>query len=100
MTTNQGVTRQNLTNLSTWNSSPFVQGLSGGAVFNWFRVASVGGNLLFYASADGKQWALTGTIGVTSWLAARANQVGFSLLKNSHNATYSIPYFSLTGPAV
>lgn len=100
ITSNQGLTRQNMTNNTSWNSSPYNQLITVGSQVTWFRIESTGSNLNFYVSANGKTWALTGTIAATSWLANRADQVGFMLLKNASDSTYSIPYWALTGPAV
>lgn len=100
LTSNQGLTRQNMTSNTSWSSSPYNQLVMPGTLYSWFRIQSSGSNLNFYVSGDGKQWALVGTVGATSWLANRANQVGFMLLQNSSLSTFAIPYFSLTGPAV
>lgn len=100
ITQNQGLTLQQWTNFPTWSSSPYAVGLAGGSVCSWFRIVASGSNLLFYVSANGKTWILTATIGITSWMANRPDRIGFNFGANAQGGEYTIPYFSLTGPAV
>ncbi len=68
----------------------------------WLRVVHTGGNYVTYLSADGKLWSQVGSASDTGFLTNRANRVGLFLFYNrtGFQNAFSIPYFSLTGPAV
>lgn len=69
----------------------------------FYRVSSVGTNLTFYCSHDGKNWLTVGTTGVTAFLGNRADRIGFgyNLASNpSLPSIMTIDCFKLTGPAV
>ena len=70
---------------------------------NFYRVASVGANLTYYVSHDGKNWLQVGSTAATAHLTNRANRIGFGYNINTNNAvlsTMTIDCFKLTGPAV
>lgn len=92
----------NWTNLSTFNATA--------ATFNettprplWFRISHTGGNYVFQISPDGKIWVTLYTVGDTSFLTNRADQVGLVIDYNrgaGHKNISSCGHFSLTGPGV
>jgi len=70
----------------------------------WLRIARVGANFTFYLSADGKNWHTWRTDAVTAFLANAPDRIGIGVSYNRSGSfdtlEYSVPYFSLTGPAV
>lgn len=87
--------------MKDYSSAPLVGGF-GGIFPTWFRVKSVGSDLLLYVSCNGKQWTLLKTLSNTAWMTSRADNVGIGVSYNQIFVPldFSVDYFSLTGPAV
>lgn len=69
----------------------------------FYRVSSVGANLTYYVSHDGKNWLQMGQTGVTTWFANRVDRIGFGFNVAGNPTLQSImtvDCFKLTGPAV
>lgn len=93
----------NYTNLSTWSANVYTINMSVNDSPYAYAIERIGSTLYYYASFNGETWSLIGSNGVTSFLGAAPDQVGFAVNIGRTTGSlvkFSVPYFSLTGPAV
>jgi hypothetical protein len=65
----------------------------------WLKVARVGSNLIFYQSADGKNWIAVQTIAQTTYLTTAPDRIGPALWMGhaTEVGILSVPYWAQTG---
>lgn len=93
----------NYTNISTWSANVFQTNMSVNDTPYAYAIERIGSTLYYYASFNGETWSLIGSNGVTAFLGAAPDQVGFAMnmgRASGAKVMFSVPYFSLTGPAV
>jgi len=88
--------------INNWNGLVGYNGHVTGAVFTpppvWFRVQHSGSNYVFSTSPDGKRWQSMVSVGDTSWLTNKADQVGIVIDYNRNSGfpnTMAVEYYSL-----
>jgi hypothetical protein len=86
--------------LGTFSSTAASLGVTVGIPINWLRVQHTGGNIVFYASPDGKQWVTLFSEAATTFLTNRANQIGFLMHANTQTGRMTCGHYALTGPGV
>lgn len=104
MTTDYGIYVVTDNSLSSYNSIPYQASgnLRSLKEEYWFKITKTSSNLVFSLSPNGKTWEDVYSMSPSSWLTNLPDQVGFYIatVRGTGQPSLTIPYWSLTGPAV